>query len=301
VEAPRAFARPLTAAALALVCPGLGHLYLGRPTRAFACAGLGWLALCLVPLGVSAYEELAQAVLAAGVLLGASYWVLQLLLAVRLARARADRPARPRAYQRFVGYFAFAAFTLAGFGGVALLVRAHVLELFLVPTGSMLPGLHPGDLVFVPKLGPGARPLQRGDLVVFEAPYLTLPEPWVKRVVAFPGEEVGVQGGRLVLPGQEVFHRKLAEQGLRRPLPASRRPRELLQETTGRASYAILLSPNGPDPEADAERFDREPIQVPAGHLYVLGDARLNSRDSRNFGPVPFRRLIGRVGGVLWP
>ena len=102
----------------------------------------------------------------------------------------------------------------------------------------------------------------RGDLVAFHAPRTG--EVLLKRVVAVGGDTVGLEDGVLVVNG--------------------RRPAE----------------PYVADPDAiDSVYFG--PVEVPAGSLFVLGDNRGNSEDSREFGAVPADRVIGRATARLWP
>jgi signal peptidase I len=142
-----------------------------------------------------------------------------------------------------------------------LLVRAHVAEPFRIPSDSMAPTLVAGDHVLVDKRAYRDAAPRRGDLVVFRAPRTG--EVLLKRVVAVGGDTVGIEDGVLVVDG--------------------RRPRE---------PYA--------DPEAiDSVYFG--PVRVRAGTVFVLGDNRADSEDSRDFGAVPARDVIGRVQARIWP
>jgi signal peptidase I len=136
-----------------------------------------------------------------------------------------------------------------------------VAEPFRIPSDSMKPTLRSGDHVLVDKRAyDGATP-ERGDLAVFEAPGTG--EIMLKRVVALPGDTVGIEDGVLVIDG--------------------RRPRE---------------------PYADQKAIDSVyfgPVRVRPGTVFVLGDNRADSRDSRDFGAVRQDALIGRVDTRIWP
>jgi signal peptidase I len=140
-------------------------------------------------------------------------------------------------------------------------LRLFMLEPFRIPSDSMAPTLRPGDQVLVDKRAYDDRPPHRGDLAVFHAPRTG--EILLKRVVAIGGDTVGIEDGALVVDG--------------------RRRRE---------PYA--------DPDAiDSVYFG--PVRVRPGTVFVLGDNRANSEDSREFGAVPTASLIGRVRARIWP
>jgi signal peptidase I len=154
---------------------------------------------------------------------------------------------------------------LAGLLALAVLavvaLRLFVLEPFRIPSDSMAPTLRAGDQVLVDKRAYDGGTPRRGDLAVFHAPRTG--EILLKRVVAVGGDTVGIEDGVLVVDG--------------------RRPRE---------PYA--------DPDAiDSVYFG--PVRVRRGTVFVLGDNRANSEDSRDFGAVPTGRLIGRVRARIWP
>jgi signal peptidase I len=140
-------------------------------------------------------------------------------------------------------------------------LRLFALEPFRIPSDSMAPTLLPGDRVLVDKRAYRGGGARRGDLAVFRAPRTG--EILLKRIVALAGDTVGIEDGVLVVDG--------------------RRP---------------------PEPYADPEAIDSVyfgPVRVPAGAVFVLGDNRANSEDSRQFGAVPTSRLIGRVRARIWP
>lgn len=171
---------------------------------------------------------------------------------------------------------------------LALLLRAFVLQAFWIPTASMEPTLVPGDRVLVSKLATRIGGVQRGDVVVFEDPRLE-PAPdgnplsaflrwalgglgvaqqagrdFVKRVIALPGESWEMRRGVVYIEG-----RRLDEPYL--------------------------------DPTVDTRSFG--PAIVPPGRLFVLGDNRTRSGDSRftQLGYVPRDKVVGRAVAVIWP
>lgn len=154
---------------------------------------------------------------------------------------------------------------IALFGAVLLLigvVRPFVAEPFFVPTGSMAPTLVPGDHVLAWKLAYRLGEPRRGDLAVFSDPEGG-EDALIKRVVGLGGDTVEVQDG--------VLH----VNGVPRHEPY--------------VDYAMV----------DSIYFG--PVTVPSGHLFVMGDDRWNSRDSRDFGAVPEGDLAGKVVARIWP
>jgi signal peptidase I len=144
---------------------------------------------------------------------------------------------------------------------LAGILRAYVAEPFAIPSESMAPTLRPGDHVLVEKLSYRFGPPRRGELVVFRAP--DGGSLAVKRIVALAGDRVGIEDGVLAVNGR-------------------------LQ----REPYIDQAS-------VDSVYFG--PVVVPRGDVFVMGDNRADSHDSRAYGAVPWRSLIGRVLVRLWP
>ncbi|MHB1517061.1 MAG: signal peptidase I [Acidimicrobiales bacterium] len=157
---------------------------------------------------------------------------------------------------------------------VALGTRAFVAELFYVPSGSMLPTLAIGDRILVDRLSYRLHAIHRGDVVVFSHPPLLRANDadLVKRVIGMPGDVISLIGGRVEIDG-----RPLAEPWLPAPPPQT-------LPSTLKAPFSL-----------------DHPFRVPAGEYFVMGDNRTNSEDSRYFGPVPGRLIVGEVVLVVWP
>jgi signal peptidase I len=142
-----------------------------------------------------------------------------------------------------------------------VLARGVLAEPFRIASGSMLPTLRAGDQVLVDKRAYRGALPRRGDLVVFHAPRSG--DVTLKRTVGLPGDTVAIEDGVLVVNG--------------------RRQTE---------PYA--------DPDAiDSVYFG--PVRVRAGSVFVMGDNRADSIDSRDYGAVPRSDLMGRVAVRLWP
>jgi signal peptidase I len=173
-----------------------------------------------------------------------------------------------------------------------------------VPTGSMNPTIIEGDRVLVDKhvfglripftlthITPGNDPA-RGDIVVFDSP--ANGQSLVKRVAAVPGDTLELDGETLIVNGRTAIYRPGDVRHLRELLAttAAEGPAVLNEEGAG-IHHEILILP------ARTSRFVFGPVTVPKGMYFMLGDNRDNSADSRYFGFVPRRNIVGRATHVV--
>lgn len=185
-------------------------------------------------------------------------------LAVLLWRgaARSGGPGRPGGRPRP----ADVALTLCLAVAATALLRAYVVRTFSVSSSSMQATLQVGDHVLADRVTYRLREVRRGDLVVLRRPAnaATTEADLVKRVVGLPGERITARNGTVWINGMPMLE-----------------------------PYANTDCP--------AARKEVVPLVIPAGHLYVLGDDRCRSLDSREFGPVDTRLVEGRLLGIVWP
>jgi signal peptidase I len=174
---------------------------------------------------------------------------------------------------------------------LAFVLKTLVAQAFYIPSGSMLPQLQVNDRVVVSKLSYRLHSPNRGDIVVFDCPESACTgrsrpddgsgfgglvrkvaegigvvqpsaEEFIKRVVALPGETVEGRGGAVYVNGQRLREPYLAPEAVTSDFPA---------------------------------------VEVPAEHLWVMGDNRQNSSDSRVFGPIERSSVVGRTIVRIWP
>lgn len=173
-----------------------------------------------------------------------------------------------------------------------------------VPTGSMNPTILEGDRVLVDKhvfglripftrvhLTAGADPV-RGDIVVFDSPVDGT--SLVKRVIGIPGDVVALAGDQLIVNGHPASYSIEDLRGLRGLLAATAAEHPLLLREAGlSAPHDIMILPDR------RARRSLDAVTVPAGMYFMMGDNRDNSADSRYFGFVPRRDIIGRATRVI--
>lgn len=181
---------------------------------------------------------------------------------------------------------------------IALLLKAFVVQAFYIPSESMLPTLHKGDRVLVERIAYRFQPPSHGDVVVFgsghSAPALSLADKAValvkglaggdqtyviKRVIAGPGDTISYKGVPRVLTvnGHRVSEDYLWE--------------------TDKTSLAITRGTC----VAMGLWVDEEGCRVPREALFVMGDNRSHSEDSRVIGPVALKKVVGRAFLRAWP
>jgi signal peptidase I len=186
---------------------------------------------------------------------------------------------------------------------VLFAIRSSLADWNDVPTGSMKPTILEGDRVYVNKLAydlkvpftswhiaewsnPG-----RGDIVVFYSPYDG--QRLVKRVIGMPGDKIELRNEVLVINGQPVAYEPIGEKVLRDVSADDRSSHVYATEQLPGQTHAVAAWPG-----VRALR-DFGPFQVPEGHYFMMGDNRDDSFDSRYWGAVERKRIIGRATAVV--
>jgi signal peptidase I len=177
----------------------------------------------------------------------------------------AERSARARRARGLFDWIVVVGVALA----VAFVVRTFVLAHFVVDGSSMLSTLHDGDRVFVNKLSYRLHDPNRGDVVVLheDATAGSAERDLIKRVIALPGETIEMRNCLVTIDGVVLDEPYLD-------------PSVVTPGNCGNEIAATL---------------------VPEGEVFVMGDNRPGSQDSRWFGPVDFADIVGRAFVVFWP
>jgi signal peptidase I len=155
-------------------------------------------------------------------------------------------------------------------GILALLIRTFLVQPFKIPTGSMRPTLIESDRILVNKLLYRFRDPQRGDIIVFKYPP-DQKRDFIKRLIAIGGETVEIKRGDIYINGEELTDPEIIDS---------------------------LYYYNKEDWAFGASG---QVLEVPEGNYFVLGDNSVNSSDSRNWGFVPRKNVVGRAFFTYWP
>ncbi len=287
---------PWVALALSFLSAGVGHLYCGRIAKGLPLY-FAWL---LVPLGImiAALTQPSATNLALLVLLPVVTVVFVYLYAAidawRLAHQIGSQYSA-RDYNRAAIYVLLIVVQMVYAIGLLAGVRGLVYEAFVIPTKSMSPTILSGDRILARKLLPKHHFPERGDLIVFRNPTPSKAIAFAKRVVAVAGDHLELRGERLLLNGKELERERVPEESLK----------HLGEQVGGRVAYEVnsghrYLVAYGDSAKEKREQSDFE-TTIPEGHVFVLGDNRDRSRDSRHFGSIPIKDVVGYVDYVYWP
>lgn len=199
---------------------------------------------------------------------------------------------------------------------IVFLLRSFLFEPFKIPSGSMIPTLLVGDLILVNKFTYGVRlPVintkvlemnspQRGDVMVFRYP----PKPsldYIKRVIGVPGDEVSYLNKQLMINGKQFSRATLPDYFDEDSMHYSKQFEEVIARDGGEKKHKLLNDDNRPAyvPGADDFAFKQNcrysvegvVCKVPEGHYFMMGDNRDNSLDSRYWGFVPEKNIVGKA------
>ncbi len=253
-----------------LLSPPFGMMALGRGRRALTYAGLFGLFLIACPIIFSGPTDATLFHTTAGLTLGV-WFAAGLYDCYRFAHAQLSGDERP-VYARWFAWLPVALVTWTAW-------LQYGWEPYEIASESMLPYAQKGDIIIVFRSWPTA--LRPGDLIVFE-PSKRPETPFLARLVGLPGDEVKIDRGKLAVNGNPVTGPmdSLDEAKIR-----------LVERLPNGRAYTVLL-----DPKSDL--YGEQTHLVPKGHLFVLGDNRsasVDSRDQNFIGYVPMENVIGRA------
>ncbi len=159
---------------------------------------------------------------------------------------------------------------------IAVVVRTFVFQTFWIPSPSMATTLVKDDRVLVNKLSYRMHDPNRGDVIVFERPPNEQGniKDLIKRVIGLPGERISITDGKVHINGRELDEPYV--NGL-----------ESIYSVCGAGEVSGIDTEQG--------------FTIPEGHVFVMGDNRTDSHDSRCFGPIDEDLIVGRAFLIIWP
>lgn len=156
---------------------------------------------------------------------------------------------------------------------IFIVIDAFVAQPHVVVGDSMLPNFHTHERIFTQSVSYHFTPPQRGDVIVFRYP-LAPANDFIKRIIGLPGEEIKITNNQIIISNSQH------PQGF------------ILNE-----KYLP------PETRTEGKKFlaEGKTYKIPSGVYFVLGDHRNNSSDSREWGPVPLKNIVGKVFLRYWP
>lgn len=287
---------PWLAGLLSFIMPGIGQVYCGRLVRGLVFGIIYGLAIPAI-LGLLAYVSPAPTVLFGLLAFVAAVGVIAAAVmdAYRLAvRTRPDY--ERKACNRPAVYLLIGLMIQGSSVGYGLHVRDSLFEARRVTSTCMFPTIGLNDRVLANKIAYRRADPQYGDIILFRPPTRDWHSTYLKRIVALAGDTVEIRDKEVYvndrkLPRESVGPREAATDPAGKTVEG-----KVHRERNGRAEYSISLADAGSPGGPDLAR-----ITVPEHHCFVLGDARDNSLDSRQFGPIPYALIKGRVDYLYWP
>jgi signal peptidase I len=275
---------PLMAALMSLILPGFGQLYNGEVNRGLLLF-IGF-ALCSIPLMVlialylPSSLMLPMLVLANVVAIG--LWIYGIGNAWKTARALKEYTLKT--WQKAGVYLAvFLCAMLFIFPSMIQYVRTNLVESFYLPSSSMEPSVLRGDVIFANKQynKPSiiTSSIKRGDIGIFVYPN-NRTQQYIKRIIALPGDKIEIQNQQVFINGK----------ALSRGEPGQNKDHLIVTEKQGDKEYQVQWLASDTDTMLQ--------LTVPPGEVFVLGDNRSASNDSRKFGTVPMRDVAGKAGQI---
>lgn len=287
---------PWAALALSFLSSGVGHLYCGRIVTGLFL----YSARILLPLlcAIAAFTQPSNGVLLGLILLPAAATVIVYLYAAIDAYAIARRAGSNyelKEYNRASLYWLLVTTQLAFSAALIWGAREYIYEPFLIPTRSMSPNFLAGDRILVNKRSHRDGFPARGDVVVFRAPPSEQGHTWIKRVIGVAGDRVVIKGREVKVNGKKLERERVPKESV--AVIRHQVNGDVYDEIHSGRRYRVLFA-GGPTDGSTADEID---VTVPARSIYVLGDNRDRSRDSRTIGSIHVGDVIGYVDYIYYP
>ncbi|MGB1009108.1 MAG: signal peptidase I [Thiolinea sp.] len=273
--------KPLLASVMSLILPGFGQLYNGQLNKGILLFITFILCSLAVPAVVALYlpAVLTLPLVVMSLIVSITIWVYSVVQAWRSAKHQKAYAVRnwqqPATY---IGGFLIAMIILSV---ATQYVRGHLLESFVIPSSSMEPSILKGDVLFADKRYncPGCKHhAQRGDTAIFVYPN-NRSLYYIKRIIGLPGDQIRIVGQTVYVNGKPLAQQKKADG-----------ESYMVTEQLGETSYQVRWDKGG--------KAEMASLTVQPGTVFVLGDNRSATKDSRQFGAVPLMDVVGKVRQV---
>lgn len=286
---------PWVALVLSFLASGVGHIYCGRIAKGFILYSTRFLLplLCVI----AAFVRPSNGVFFGLIILPAIATLLIFFYSAIDAFVIAKQAAPDyelKRYNKASLYRFLVAGQLAFLIALTWVGREHVYEGFYIPTRSMCPNILAGDRILANKRTLRDGYPKRGDVVVFRTSAPQPPRKWVQRVIGVAGDQIVIKGHDIEVNGQKLEHERA---------PAYENAQQQRQvegavfyESHAGRRYRVLLADDG-----DESNIDEINMTVPDASIFVLGDNRDRSRDSRHIGPIRVYDVIGHVDYIYYP
>lgn len=259
--------KPWLAGLLTFLAVGLGHLYAGNPQRGLILfLGQGVILALFLPLIFRAPTFL---ILFLSISCGFAYFIYCLLDAINIARKN-KKDYQLKKYNRWYVYLGcWMAASLIIQPAIEIAIKSNIIQAYNIPSGAMMPTLLQGDHILVDKCIYKNNAPRRGDIIIF--PYPVDPsQDFIKRLIGLEGDTIEIRDKQLYI-NNEIFPESYIVNKDPRTIPASQHPRDFFG-----------------------------PITIPKNSLFVMGDNRDNSYDSRYWGVVAKESVKGKVKSLYW-
>lgn len=291
--------RPLLAALASLVLPGFGQLYNGDLNRAIWLF-LTFALLCIPGVALVALylpDQWMLPTLLLGLAATLGVWTYAVGHAWRTARRQPNVSAKG---WQISGVYAlvFVLCDLLALPLLTLYVRQHQVEPFRIPSSSMVPSVQAGDMIWADKRYncPGCKSgVHRGDIAVFAYPN-DRSVSYIKRVIGLPGDQIELKDRQVWVNGQALS--SIGASPVNGVITEALDGRQWQVQWIAQPASAKPTAVSPPMNRVSAAPAQTLQLTVPDGQVFVLGDNRLGSVDSRSFGTVPMQDILGRARQV---
>lgn len=287
---------PWVAMALSFLSAGVGHIYCGRIFKGLLLY-FAWFVIPLAAL-IGAFFQASLGTLIGLILVPVAAVTVLYFYAASDAYSIAKSSGanyQLKDYNRPAIYWLLILVEIVYPVSLTIGVREYVLEAFVLPTRSMSPSFLAGDRILVNKLASRKEFPERGDVVVFWNPSPTGGRVFIKRVIGVAGDRVVINGSEIEINGKRLERERVPNESLDaiRGLVDG----DVSYESNSGTRYQVMYGDDAPDDD----EVEPTEIVVPPRSVFVMGDNRNLSRDSRHFGSIHVGDVLGYVDYIYWP